>query len=260
VTLLLETCALSLGHGAGPVVIHDLDLEVRRGEIVALVGANASGKSTLLAALGRALTPRAGSVRLHGADLFQLGRRAHARRVARLPQEPTCAAGLTVESLALLGRHPHGPPLAGPSAADRVRVEEALRELRILELRGRKVESLSGGERRRAWLALVLAQDTELLLLDEPGAGLDLRHRFELLELLRRVNRERGVTIVCALHELDDAARVADRVAVLAKGRLVAFGPPRESLTPEVLRAAFGVEARLRWEDDGLSLRVTGSA
>ncbi len=242
------------------MVISNLDLEVRRGEIVALVGANASGKSTLLAALARSLAPRGGSVRLGGADVYSLGRREHARRVARLPQEPTCAAGLTVESLALLGRHPHGPPLAGPSAADHARAEAALRELRLLELRARPVESLSGGERRRAWLALVLAQDTEVLLLDEPSAGLDLRHRFELLELLRRVNRERGVTIVCALHELDDAARLADRVAVLARGQLIAFGPPRESLTPEVLLAAFGVEAALRWDDDGLSLRVTGAA
>jgi iron complex transport system ATP-binding protein len=261
VSALLRAEAVTLAHSrASEPVVQKLDLDVRRGELLALVGPNASGKSTTLAALGRELRPRAGRVTLDGHEIFSLARRDFARRVARLPQEPVCIAGLRVEALVRCGRFPHTSALRGPSAADLRPVEEALARTGTAELRARRVDSLSGGERRRAWIAMVLAQDADALLLDEPCAGLDLRHRLQLLELLRRQTRERGSAVVCAIHELEDAARFADRVAVLRDGELLAVGAPGEALSPHNLRLAFGVEAELRWESGLPSLRVVGDA
>jgi iron complex transport system ATP-binding protein len=261
VSALLVAENLSLAHSRGKTpVVHALELEVRRGEVLALVGPNASGKSTTLAALGRELRPLSGRVTLDGRDVFAHGRRSFARRVARLPQEPVCIAGLRVEALVRCGRFPHASALRAPSAADLAPVERALERTGTAELRERRVDTLSGGERRRAWIAMVLAQDADVLLLDEPCAGLDLLHRLQLLELLRAQTRERGSSVVCAIHELEDAARFADRVAVIAGGRLLHCGPPSEALTPRILRAAFGVEAELRWERGLPSLRVTGAS
>lgn len=257
--LVAEDISVAHSRGGAPV-IHSLSLEVRRGEVLALVGPNASGKSTTLAALGRELRPLAGRVTLDGRDVFAHSRRGFARRVARLPQEPVCIAGLRVEALVRCGRFPHASALRAPGPAELVPVEEALERTGTAELRARRVDSLSGGERRRAWIAMVLAQDADALLLDEPCAGLDVLHRLQLLELLRALTRTRGSSVVCAIHELEDAARFADRVAVIANGRVLACGPPAEALTSDNLRAAFGVEAELRWERGLPSLRVSGEA
>jgi iron complex transport system ATP-binding protein len=261
VSALLVAERLSLAHARDRApVVRDLDLEVRSGEVLALVGPNASGKSTTLAALGRELRPLAGRVTLDGRDVFAHSRRGFARRVARLPQEPVCVAGLRVEALVRCGRFPHGTPLRAPQAADLAPVERALARTGTASLRERRVDSLSGGERRRAWIAMVLAQDADVLLLDEPCAGLDLLHRLQLLELLRAQTRERGSSVVCAIHELEDAARFADRIAVIANGRLLACGPPAQALTSANLRAAFGVAAELRWDGGLPSLRISGAA
>jgi iron complex transport system ATP-binding protein len=258
---LLAAEGVTLAHtrGGAPVV-RSLELEVHPGELLALVGPNASGKSTTLAALGRELRPREGRVTLDEREIFSLPRREFARRVARLPQEPVCIAGLRVEALVRCGRFPHASALRAPSAADLLPVEQALERTGTTSLRARRVDSLSGGERRRVWIAMVLAQDADVLLLDEPCAGLDLRHRLQLLELLRALTRERGSSVVCAIHELEDAARFADRVAVLKDGMKLASGTPSEALAAENLRSAFGVEAELRWEGGLPSLRVIGDA
>src|SRR5690606_22831035 len=229
-----------------------------KSEIVALVGPNGSGKSTTLAALGGALTPRLGTVLLDGKELRRYGRRALARRLARLPQEPQCAEGLTVDDLVLCGRHAHRGWLEMPRTADRSAVSAAIRTMGLAELRHRRVETLSGGERRRAWLAMVLAQRAELLLLDEPTAALDLRHQHEVLDLLVRVNRELGTSVVLVLHDLEHAAHVAHRVAVLHRGRIYASGPPEQVIVPEMLQDVFGVAARVEHENGRLRLRVDG--
>jgi iron complex transport system ATP-binding protein len=241
-------------------VVRDLSLAVRRGEILVLVGPNGSGKSTTLAGLAGAMGPREGRVLLDGVDLRRLSPRLRALRLARLPQSPACAEGLTVADLVLCGRHPHRRPLAGPLEADRSAVRRALRTMDLTDLRTRKVETLSGGERRRAWLAMVLAQESEILLLDEPTAGLDLRHQLELLELLVKLNREQGRTIVLVLHDLEHAARIASRLAVLHRGRLYEAGPPERCLRPDLLRDVFAVEARIGTDETGLRVVVTGSA
>lgn len=242
----LEAAGIHLRHpGAERDAVRDVHLRVEAGEILCLVGPNGSGKSTTLAALGRELTPRMGRVTLDGEDAWSVPRKAFARRVARLPQEPVCPEGLTVEELAASGRHPHSRFLRPPSREDLDAVHEALAWMELSDLRRRPVETLSGGERRRAWLAMALGQGAGTLLLDEPTAGLDLRHQWEVLERLRRIHRERGVTVVIVLHDLEQAARLADRVAVFARGRIYAAGPPAAALDPEMLLDVFAVEAEI---------------
>jgi iron complex transport system ATP-binding protein len=244
--------------GATRDAVRDLSLAVHGGEIVALVGPNGSGKSTTLAALGRALEVHAGAVLVDGADVRSFGRRGLARRLARLPQSPSHAEGVTVEDLVRCGRYAHVGFLAPLGAADRAAVDEAVRAMDIGDLRSRRLETLSGGERRRAWLAMVLAQRADLLLLDEPTAALDLRHQWEVLDVVRRIHRERGATIVVVLHDLEQAAAIADRVAVLHRGRLYRAGPPEECIEPETLRDVFGVAARVTVEEGRRRVAVLG--
>ena len=240
--------------------VRDVSLAVHAGEIVALVGPNGSGKSTLLAGLARELPPRSGQLRFAGVPGDTIPRRRFARRVARLPQEPAAPEGMTVEALVANGRHPHVGPLAPLAPADRAAIRAALQALDLVDLRARKVETLSGGERRRAWLAMVLAQEPELLLLDEPTAALDLRHQWEVLEILARLNRERGLTLVVSLHDLGQAAGLAHRLAILHRGRLYAAGPPERCLSEETLRDVFAVDARVVKEDGAVTVRVRGPA
>ncbi len=238
--------------------LRDLSLGVLRGEILALVGPNGSGKSTALATMGRTLAPRLGAVLLDGADALALPPRGFARRVARLPQSPICPEGITVAELVHGGRHSHRGFLEPLRETDLAAAREAMRATDVLDLRHRRMETLSGGERRRAWLAMVLCQESPLLLLDEPTAALDLRHQRELLALLRRLNLERQVTIVVVIHDLEQAAWLAHRVAVMHRGRLYAVGAPADALREDTLRDVFGVAARVTTDADGLAVRVLG--
>jgi iron complex transport system ATP-binding protein len=242
--------------GAERDVVRDVSLAVAPGEIVALVGPNGSGKSTLLAALARSLRPRAGSVRLAGTDVWRQSARAFARQVARLPQDPVCAEGLRVEQLVAAGRHPHRSALAPLGPVDRAAVREAIAALELGDLRARTLETLSGGERRRAWIALALAQETPVLLLDEPTAALDVRHQWDVLARLARINQDRAVAIVVSLHDLEQAAALAHRVAVLHRGRLYAAGAPERVLDEQALCDVFGVAARVTKEDGRLRVQV----
>jgi iron complex transport system ATP-binding protein len=241
-------------------VLRDLSLTVVRGEVLALVGPNGSGKSTALATLGRALVPRLGRVDLDGRDVGEVGRRAFARAVARLPQLPVCPDGLTVAGLVACGRHAHRGPLDPLGKADREAIREALRAVDLVDLAHRRIDTLSGGERRRAWLALVLSQRAPLLLLDEPTAALDLRHQWEVLALLRRLRDAHAVTVAVVLHDLAQAAWVADRVVVLHRGRVYASGAPRDCIGPDMLRDVYGVAATVAWDADGCLVRVLGPA
>ncbi len=236
--------------------VRDLTLGVARGEILALVGPNGSGKSTTLAVMGDTLRPRRGAVELEGTDVRHFRRRQLALRMARLPQSPVCPEGLLVEQLVFCGRHPHRRPFAGPNAEDREAVRAALHAVDALALREREVQTLSGGERRRVWLAMALAQQSDILLLDEPTAALDLRHRHALLALLARLRDEQGRTIVVVLHDLDEAAAVADRVAVLQGGRLYDVGTPARCFVPRMLRDVFGVVADVAWVAGHVRLHV----
>lgn len=245
-------------------VVEDVDLAVESGECVVLAGPNGSGKSTLLRAFARLLRPAGGAVVLDGRQLAEWPPRALARRLAVLPQEPQSPGDLTVEQLVSLGRHPYQAFLGLPSAADRAAVQSALTQTRLSALAQRPITALSGGERQRAWIALTLAQEPEILLLDEPTAFLDLAHGLTVLELVGRLNREHGLTVIMALHDLGQAARFAGRIVLLRGGRIIAQGPPSAVLTPETIAAVFDVDAAIVSTPEGLPavipIRVLASA
>lgn len=235
---------LVLGYTGDPVV-ENLDLAIPSGQVTVVVGPNACGKSTLVRALARLLRPRRGAVLLDGAEVHKLPTRALARRMGLLPQAPSAPEGLTVEDLVARGRFPHQRLFNYWSAEDEAAVAEALADTALDDLRERPVDQLSGGQRQRAWIAMALAQQTEILLLDEPTTSLDIAHRLEVLELLRRLNRERGRTIVMVLHDLNEAARHADHMVALRDGQLIAEGVPHRVVTQDLVRRVFGIDSRI---------------
>jgi iron complex transport system ATP-binding protein len=227
------------------VVVRDLDLQLTDGSFTAIVGPNGCGKSTLLRALGRLLRPRSGQVLLDGRSIARTPTREVARVLGLLPQTPVAPAGLTVADLVGRGRHPHQSWLRQWSAEDEAVVAEAMAWTDIGELADRPVDELSGGQRQRAWISMALAQGTDLLLLDEPTTYLDLSHQIDVLELVARLHTERGRTVVVVLHDLNLAARYAQRLVAMRDGELVASGTPHEVLTEQLLADVFDLEARV---------------
>jgi iron complex transport system ATP-binding protein len=240
----LRADVLRVGYG-DRIVVPELSLIVERGTIVSLVGPNGSGKSTLLKVLARLLKPGAGAVYLDGAEISRLPTAEVARRLAVLPQGPVAPPGLTVRELVEQGRYPHAGALRMLRRQDHESVARAIELTDMTEFAHRHLDSLSGGERQRAWIALALAQDAPVLLLDEPTTFLDLGHQLEVLELIRKLNREHDMTILLVQHDLNQAARYADRMVAMEKGRIVADGPPKEVLTVELLRRVFGVSSSI---------------
>ena len=233
---------LTLGYGDRTVVEH-LDLDLLDGGITAVIGPNGCGKSTLLRALGRLLRPRGGEVLLDGRRIDELPTRDVARTLGMLPQSPTAPEGLTVVDLVTRGRHPHQSWFRQWSREDEAVVAEAMAWTGVSDLADRPVDALSGGQRQRAWIAMALAQGTDLLLLDEPTTHLDLAHAVDVLDLVDRLHADRGRTVVMVLHDLSLAARYADHLVAMRGGRIVAQGPPREVVTPELLADVFGLHA-----------------
>ena len=236
------TEGISTGY-AGHVVSRRLSLTVERGSRTSLVGPNGSGKSTTLKTLARLIAPLAGAVYLDGQDINRLPTRQVARRMAILPQVHEVPAELTVLELVEQGRFPHVGTLGMLRRQDDEAIEDAIRLTRLEDFVHRPIDTLSGGERQRAWMALALAQRTEILLLDEPTTFLDVGHQLDLLQLVSSLNRDRGVTLVMVLHDLNHAARFSDRMIAMSGGEVVADGTPDEVLTPVLLRDCFGVEA-----------------
>ena len=236
--------ALQVGYGERPV-IGELTIGIAPGTITALVGPNGSGKSTLLKALARLLQPTAGAVYLDGKAISRLPTAAIARELAILPQAPRTPEGLTVGELVEQGRFPHVGALRMLRQQDHDAIRDALALTVMAAFVHRSLETLSGGERQRAWIALALAQETPILLLDEPTTFLDIGHQLEVLGLVRRLNRDLAKTIVLVLHDLNQAARFADRMVVLNQGQVIGDGPPHQVLTPELLAQVFGVRANI---------------
>ncbi|MGY1452546.1 ABC transporter ATP-binding protein [Streptomyces sp. SS8] len=224
-------------------VVDGLDLDVPDGRVTVVVGPNACGKSTLLRALGRLLRPRHGAVLLDGRELDRVPTRAVARSLGLLPQAPVAPEAITVGDLVARGRQPHQRWWQQWSEADERAVTDAMDSTGVTELADRAVDELSGGQRQRVWIAMALAQETELLLLDEPTTYLDIAHQVEVLDLVRRLNRERGRTVVMVLHDLNQAARYADHLVAMRGGRIVAQGPPGRAVTAGLVREVFGLEA-----------------
>ena len=235
---------LELGYG-NRTVVEFLDLQVPPGRITCIVGANACGKSTLLRSMSRLLSPRGGHVLLDGKDVHRLPAKKLARTLGLLPQSPIAPEGIVVADLVGRGRHPHQRVLSRWSREDDAAVADALAATHTTELAERSVDELSGGQRQRVWIAMVLAQQTDLLLLDEPTTFLDVSHQVEVLDLLTDLNRDRGTTIVMVLHDLNLAARYADHLVAMADGSIYASGDPSDVLTGETVKAVFGLDSRV---------------
>jgi iron complex transport system ATP-binding protein len=235
---------LTLGYGERTVV-DAVDLTVPDGRVTVVVGANACGKSTLLRGLARLLRPQDGAALLDGHAVHRLPTREVARRLAVLPQGPVVPDGVTVADLVARGRHPHRGALRRWGADDEAAVAEALTLTDTAELAHRVVDELSGGQRQWVWLAVALAQRTDLLLLDEPTTFLDLTHQVEVLDLLLDLNRDRGTTVVMVLHDLTLAARYADHLVAVRDGRVHAAGPPAEVVTERLVHEVLGLECRV---------------
>lgn len=240
----LAAQALSAGYG-DTLVLEDLDFAVPPGRITAIVGANACGKSTLLRTMSRLLFPRKGRVVLDGKSIHELPTRALARTLGLLPQSPIAPEGITVADLVSRGRHPHQGMFSRWTRSDDEAVAAALQTTHTADLAERPVDELSGGQRQRVWIAMALAQETELLLLDEPTTFLDISHQVEVLDLLTDLNRTRGTTIVMVLHDLNLAARYADHLVAMREGQIHATGTPSEVLTEGNVRQVFGLDSRI---------------
>ena len=232
-------------HYDDVVVARDLSIEVPDGQVSVLIGPNGSGKSTLLRALARLLRPKGGAVVLDGKEIEDYSTKEVARRLAILPQTLISPESITVEELVAYGRFPQRRSIGGMRDEDRNAIDWALRVTNTLELRDRPVDQLSGGQRQRAWIALVLAQGTDLILLDEPTTFLDIAFQLEILELLRDLNVREGKTIVMVLHDINMACEYAQRLFALKDGTMVAEGEPRTVLTADLIRTVFGIDSHI---------------
>lgn len=236
--------ALSLAYGRREVVT-DLTIDIPTGKITVIVGANASGKSTLLRGLGRLLAPSSGTVTLDGRDIHALSTKAVAAKLGLLPQSPVSPDGIQVADLVGRGRYPHQGWFRQRSATDDEAVARALAATDIVELATRTVDELSGGQRQRVWIAMVLAQETDLLLLDEPISFLDVGHQVEVLDLLTDLNQLQGKTIVLVLHDLNLACRYADHLIAMKDGAIVVEGPASEAVTEHMVDTVFDMPSRI---------------
>lgn len=234
----------TLGYGQR-VIARDVSLDIPEGRITAIIGPNACGKSTLLRGFARLLTPTQGHISLGGRRLDSMASRSIARELALLPQESTAPPGIRVRDLVARGRYPHQSFLSQASATDRDAIAWAMEVVGIAALAKSQVNELSGGQRQRVWIAMILAQDTRILLLDEPTTYLDLAHQIELLDLVTQLNREHGRTVVTVLHDLNQAARYADHLVVMKGGAVVTTGGPHEVLTAALVESVFGVPCRV---------------
>ncbi|RFC62023.1 ABC transporter ATP-binding protein [Fulvimarina endophytica] len=237
----LEASGLGFSAG-GRTILQGVDCRLTKGRILALLGPNGSGKSTLMRLLARLERPNAGTLRLEGQPAETFSGREMGRRIAFLPQNMQTPPALRVRDLVACGRYPHRSAWRRESDADRTAIAAALEATDLEPLAERPVGNLSGGERQRALIAMALAQETAILMLDEPTTYLDLRFQLQILDLVRRLNRERGLTVCWVLHDLNQAAAYSDGVVVMADGRCVASGAPDETLTPELVASVFGVE------------------
>ena len=241
---MLQAKHITISYGA-KTVLKDVSLDFAAGSLTAIIGRNGCGKSTLLKAMSRSLIPQEGDVLLDGTSIFHQNTKKLAQRLAILSQGVRSPEDYTVRRLVCCGRYPYAGFGGRLSQKDFDAVDRALADVNIAHLCGRPVETLSGGERQRAWIAMLLAQEPEVMLLDEPTTFLDIGCQYEILRLVRRLNREKGITTVMVLHDLNQAARYAGRIVVLRDHGVFADGPPASILTSDLLASVFGVQARV---------------
>ncbi len=227
------------------LIIENLFMEIPKGKITTIIGPNGCGKSTVLKTVGRILKPKGGLIYLNGEDIKNFSSKEIARKMAILPQSPQAPSGLTVGELVSYGRFPHQKRGGKISPKDKEIISWALEATILSELEMTPIDSLSGGQRQRVWIAMALAQQTELILLDEPTTYLDMAYQLEVLELLESLNKEQGCTIVMVLHDLNLAARFADYMIAVRNGAIIRQGSPEEVMTAEVLRKTFAIDAEI---------------
>lgn len=237
----MHTEQLCLAYGDRSIV-ENLSVEIARGNVTAIVGPNGCGKSTLLRSLARLLKPASGNIVLDGTDIQRTKTKELARKLAMLPQSPLAPTGVTVRELVGYGRFPHQGLIRGTSREDREAIDWALHVTDLDRFADREVDTLSGGERQRAWIAMALAQKTDLLLLDEPTTFLDIHYQLDLLSLVRTLNEEHGLTVVWVLHDLNQAAAFSDQIIMLKEGQVICQGDPRIVMTPDAIRTVFNID------------------
>lgn len=238
----LYTTELNIGYGETSIV-NDLNLTIPTGKITALIGSNGSGKSTILKTMARLMKPNSGGVLLDGQLIHSQSTKQVAKQLAILPQNPTAPDGLTVTELVGYGRFPHQKGFGSMTKEDKDIVAWAIEITSLSEFSNRPVDQLSGGQRQRAWIAMALAQQTDILFLDEPTTFLDMAHQLEVLQLLETLNQKEKRTIIMVVHDLNHATRYAHHVVAIKKGTVISEGTPFEVMTEEMLREVFAIEA-----------------
>lgn len=240
----ISTKNLNISYG-NLYIVKDLNLNIPKGKITTIIGANGCGKSTVLKTIARIIQPKSGDIYINDKNIKEQSSKDLAKTMAVLPQSPQAPSGLTVEELIAYGRFPHQKVFGKLKKEDTDIVTWALEVTGIDEFRDRPIEALSGGQRQRAWIAMALAQQTDILVLDEPTTYLDLAHQLEVLNLLEELNRTQGTTIVMVIHELNNAARFADHMIGVKKGKIVCQGDAYEVMTKENLRELFNIDAEI---------------
>ncbi|MDN6377154.1 ABC transporter ATP-binding protein, partial [Corynebacterium sp.] len=239
----IRATGLTVGYGNDKEIINDLDLQVPVGKVTTVIGPNGCGKSTLLRAMSRLLPPRSGEIHLGTTDIGSMKRKDLSKIIGVLPQSPVAPPGLIVSDLVARGRHPHQSWIRQWSSTDEEEVMAALEMTSVASLADRPVDSLSGGQRQRVWISMVLAQNTDVLFLDEPTTYLDLSHSIELLDLVRRLKKQLDRTVVMVLHDLNLAVRYSDHLVVMREGEVMVTGSPSEIITSEMLKDIFNLNA-----------------
>ncbi len=240
----ISTENLNISYGNLDIV-KDLNLDIPKGKITTIIGSNGCGKSTILKTIARIIQPKSGDIFVNNINIKDQSPKELAKAVAVLPQSPQAPSGLTVEELIAYGRFPHQKGFGKMRKEDNDIVTWALQSTGIEEFRDRPIEALSGGQRQRAWIAMALAQQTDILILDEPTTYLDLAHQLEILKLLEELNRKQGTTIVMVIHELNNAARFADHMIGVKKGKVICQGSAEEVMTKENLKELFNIDAEI---------------
>lgn len=259
---MMNTIAISVSNiqvnFATKSVLKGISWQIKKGSITSLIGPNGCGKSTLLKVINGIIRSDLGEVQIDGKELQRYTTKELAQKIAFLPQVPEIPKDMTVEELVYCGRYPYQNWWKNTAEEDRKAVDYALKMTKTSHLRGQLVNSLSGGERQRTWIAMAIAQEPEILILDEPTTYLDINHQLEVLELLKQLNTEQGLTVVMVLHELNQAAQFSHLLGVIHEGYLVAQGSPKHVLTQELVRSVFGVEVQMDWEDSIPFMKVKG--
>ena len=232
-------------------IIEDMDLSIPKGMITIIIGSNGCGKSTLLKTIARINKPKNGDIFINNKNIKKIKEKDIAKEVAFLPQGPVCPSGLTVRELVAYGTFPHQKLIGGLNSHDKEIIDWAINETGLSDFKDREVENLSGGQRQRAWIAMTLAQETDIIMLDEPTTYLDMSYQLEVLEVLEKLNKEKNITVVIVLHELNNACRFANNIVGLKKGKIICEGKPIDVINKSTLKEIYGINATLTKSENG---------